>query len=454
VIDTGGVAERARMNGLTAGAADAVAGLAARCAAALQQAGVESAEGAQGWFVPGRVEVLGKHTDYAGGRSLLTTLERGFCMIGVPRGDGQIRMIDARSGESAAFPLSPELVVERGGWPVYPMTVARRFARNFPESGLGADIAFASNLPPAAGMSSSSAFLVATFKLLAALNGLPSTARYRHTFRTTEELADYLAAVENGSSYGALQGDRGVGTQSGSEDHIAILCGRPGELVQYRFAPVQFQRAIPFPRGYVLAFGATGVLAEKTGDALEKYNRLSRLARQVAELWNAGTGRSDPNMAAALASSPDALQRMRETIAAAPSPPEEPALLLDRLNQFAAESEEIIPAAGDALLAGQVGQFGMLVERSQEGAERLLRNQVPETEALVRSARSLGAAAASAFGAGFGGSVWALVRRDVADDFRAAWRAAYVEDFPTHADAAEFFLSAAGPPAQSILDPG
>ena len=55
--------------------------------------------------------------------------------------------------------------------------------------------------------------------------------------------------------------------------------------------------------------------------------------------------------------------------------------------------------------------FGDLVDRSQQLAERRLGNQVPETIELARSARELGARAASAFGAGFGGSVWALVSR-------------------------------------------
>ena len=39
------------------------------------------------WFVPGRIEVLGKHTDYAAGRSLLCAAERGFCICAVPRSD-------------------------------------------------------------------------------------------------------------------------------------------------------------------------------------------------------------------------------------------------------------------------------------------------------------------------------------------------------------------------------
>ena len=40
---------------------------------------------ARAWWVPGRIEVLGKHTDYGGGRSLLTTVERGFHVLATPR---------------------------------------------------------------------------------------------------------------------------------------------------------------------------------------------------------------------------------------------------------------------------------------------------------------------------------------------------------------------------------
>ena len=45
------------------------------------------------FFVPGRLEVLGKHTDYAGGRSLLCTVERGICLVAAPRDDDRVRKI-------------------------------------------------------------------------------------------------------------------------------------------------------------------------------------------------------------------------------------------------------------------------------------------------------------------------------------------------------------------------
>ena len=97
--------------------------------------------------------------------------------------------------------------------------------------------------------------------------------------------------------------------------------------------------------------------------------------------------------------------------------------------------------------AGWLGDpYGRLVDDSQQLAERLLGNQIPQTIRLARLARENGAAAASAFGAGFGGSVWALVAVDRAAEFLAAWKAAYRGEFPADYNRSSFFLSGAGPP--------
>jgi galactokinase len=89
------------------------------------------------------------------------------------------------------------------------------------------------------------------------------------------------------------------------------------------------------------------------------------------------------------------------------------------------------------------------VDRSQALAEQALDNQVPETIALARLARANGAAAASAFGAGFGGAVWAMVPGSAAESFTAAWRAAYAQEFPSRAARSRFLLTAPGAPASS-----
>ncbi len=120
-------------------------------------------------------------------------------------------------------------------------------------------------------------------------------------------------------------------------------------------------------------------------------------------------------------------------------------VLLDRFNQFVEESTELVPAAADELDTGDLDAFGRTVARSQELAERLLRNQVPETVALVKSARDHGAWAASAFGAGFGGSVWALVDASSAHTFLDRWQNAYRTACPSAATRSRFFLTRPGP---------
>jgi len=401
-----------------------------------------ASSGAQALFVPGRLEVLGKHTDYAGGRSLLCATERGIAFAIRPRSDAQVRVVDAISKEAVDFTIGPALRRAPGHWGNYPMAVARRLARNFPGPFKGADIAFASDLPPAAGMSSSSALVVGFFAALADANDLARRPEYIENVHSLEELAGYLGAVENGRTFGSLRGDAGVGTAGGSEDHTAILCCRAGALSQYLFCPVRHERTMQLPAGWAFAIGVSGVVADKNGPAQDAYNRAAQEADTILKAWRAATGRTDPSLADALASAPDAFERMREIVRTAATEPE---ALLGRLEQFVAESVEIIPEVGDCLARGDVEGIGVLVDRSQLGAERWLGNQVPETVALARSARKLGAAAASAFGAGFGGAVWALVRTAAADDFLERWGREYRTAFPDRAAKADFFLTFPGP---------
>ena len=445
------LAERLAETGLSPGACLAKADRFAGAAAALAGIGPDRSVGPlRAFSVPGRIEVLGKHTDYAGGSSMVVAAEQGFALVAAPRRDRQVRLVDAVSGETAGFELGPDLSPPLGHWSNYPMTVARRVARNFPGVCRGADIAFASDLPPAAGMSSSSALIVAVFLALADVNQFAARAEYRRNIHGPLDLAGYLGTIENGQTFGSLEGDRGVGTFGGSEDHTAILGAEPGHVSQYAYCPVRFQRAIPLPAGYTFAVGASGVAAEKTGPAMEKYNAASRLASTLAELWCRHTGRTDPHLAAVLASGPTAAGDLSRIVRTAMPEGAQADALLARLNHFIEENGQILPAAGDALARGDWGALGDLVDRSQHAAERLLGNQVPETSRLARIARQCGAVAASAFGAGFGGSVWALVETGRTGSFLRDWAAAYWLEFPQHAATSSFFVAGAGPAAFQV----
>src|SRR5262249_15489970 len=158
--------------------------------------GAARSPGRTGWFVPGRLEVLGKHTDYAGGRSLVCAIERGFYAIAAPRTDSRLQIADAADASCVSFEIGADLQPARGR-ARYPATVVRRIARNF-QATRGADIAFDSNLPQAAGMSSSSALMIAVFLVLADVNRLDTQETYARDIATREDLAAYLATVENG----------------------------------------------------------------------------------------------------------------------------------------------------------------------------------------------------------------------------------------------------------------
>lgn len=414
------------------------------CMELLDSRGVD-VQAACAFHVPGRIEVLGKHTDYAGGHSLLAAAERGLTIAAVPRQDREVRVRDALSGESMRCELDAVQDMPQG-WATYPATVVSRMVSNFPEVETGVDIAFNSDIPIAAGMSSSSALVVAVFHALAAVNGVQEGGRYGRNITTREELAEYIAALENGLDYRELRGDTGVGTMGGSEDHTAMLCAREGELVRYSFSPVRFETAVPMPEGHVFAIAASGIRAEKTGAARTSYNRASMLMRRAAELWRDSTSGTEPTVGAILDSGPGAADKLREVLSSHPDARYAERSLLDRVEQFIAEDREIIPAASAALEGGDMDAFGTAVDRSQELAETLLGNQTDETIHLARTAREAGAVAASAFGAGFGGSVWAMVPAGDAESFIAAWRSRYVARFPERTFDSQFFTTGAAQP--------
>lgn len=415
----------------------------AACADTMERVGAGPLAGARAFQVPGRIEVLGKHTDYAGGRSLLAASEQGLTILAVPRADREVRVHAVASGETVRCSLDPGLG-PAAGWANYPVTVVRRLTSNFPDAQTGADVAFIGDIPIAAGMSSSSALVVGVFSVLAAINRLEEGERYRANLSTREELAGYLAAMENGYGFGGLPGEPGVGTLGGSEDHTAMLCASPTQVVRYAFAPVRFEQAIPMPAGHCFVVASSGVAAEKAGAARASYNRAAELMHAAAELWNAEAGGSEGTIGESLDADPSAAARLLHTLAHGRHERFSADDLVARAQQFITENTSIIPAASAALSCGNLTEFGRLVDHSQELAERLLRNQIPETSFLARSAREAGAVAASAFGAGFGGSVWAMLPEGMAVEFEVRWRTAYLARFPEHEGAARFMHTRAG----------
>ena len=418
---------------------------------ALIEAGIDGDRESFGHFVPGRIEVLGKHTDYGGGRSIVTTVERGFCILAVPREDNVVTIVAAGDRKRVEVQISPKIVLPESGWTNYPITVLRRMSRNFGEL-QGADIAFISDLPQAAGLRSSSAFMISIFLSIATRNNLFSSRLYKSNINTDLDLAAYLGTIENGQNYGVLLGDRGVGTFGGSEDHTAIICSSPNKLSQFAYCPARLEKQIELSSEFVFVLGFSGVTAEKTGTARAQYNRAALQVASLVEIWQRSTGGKENYLADILRSTSDAYGRLIRAVSESNHSKFSEPELLTRLQHFIIEDQEIIDPASNALGSGDICSFGAIVDRSQKDGADILGNQIPETISLARLARKSGAYAASSFGAGFGGSVWALVDKKDAERFIDTWRQAYSILHPDRATTAKYFLSCSGPAAFNVTE--
>ncbi|HTI39888.1 MAG TPA: galactokinase family protein [Vicinamibacterales bacterium] len=384
------------------------------------------------WWTPGRLEVFGTHTDYAGGRSVVCAVPKGIALAARSRDDDSFAVEDVAVRESALIAAGTEPSVF-SGWRRYIATATGRLWRNFPGAVRGCDVAFESTLPRASGMSSSSALIVAVSAAVVELNGLHEDPRWVANIRSPLDVARYFACIENGRSFGTLTGDAGVGTHGGSEDHAAILTGRPSAVTGFRFAPMTRLDDVILPAAWRFVIAPSGVRAEKTGSAQASYNHLADQVQALLDLWN----QHEPlaaSLADAIHRGPGAVERLKAIVGRAPLTDAEVESLTRRLEHLVRE-DRIVADALDAVRRADAARIGDLSSESQAIAESLLRNQVPETIRLAAEARRLGAFAARSFGAGFGGSVWALVDAASAPQFAAAWhRDAFImRPGPAHA---------------------
>src|SRR5262249_36118525 len=152
-------------------------------------------------------------------------------------------------------------------WRHYVEVTVRRLARNFPGCAFGADVVLASDLPRASGMSSSSALVIATAAALGAIGDVRKHRAWQANVRTPLDVAAYYACIENGRRFGGLEGDAGVGTHGGSEDHAAIVEGRPGVVSAFGFVPPRAIDVAPVPADWRFVIAPSGVRASKTGGA-------------------------------------------------------------------------------------------------------------------------------------------------------------------------------------------
>jgi galactokinase len=186
---------------------------------------------------------------------------------------------------------------------------------------------------------------------------------------------------------------------------------------------------------------------------LAKYNAVSERARKACALYNAHYGTQHETLGDIVRENAGMdRQGLLDKFEEIPDSTKLPDVVLDRFRQFVTESEYFIPRGTDALAKGAWEEFGHGVDMSHINSRKMLWNIIPEVDHLQQTARKLGAIAASGFGAGFGGSAYAIVRSEQAETFQKAWEKAYWAKFPQHRGKAVWLTTRPSGAAHPIKD--
>jgi len=341
-----------------------------------------------------------------------------------------------------------------GHWSNYISVCLNRLESNFPGL-LGVNIAMASDIPPASGMSTSSALICAIYMVLNARNKIENRENFKKEFsKHSHRFLEYLGCIENGQTCGSLIGHRGVGTFGGSEDHTAIMTCVANKLNLFSYCPTIFEEQIIFPQDLCFVVATSGHLACKTANRLEDYNNASWLARTAATIWAKGHPETEkPNhLANCVKNGKDKLlmKKYFEDLGTVVVEGKKISgrLLARRFDHFYEESEVIIPKFVQSLKNRDFQTLRKVVEQSQKMSDDLMDGYiVEETRWLPTEALKLGAIASCGFGAGFGGSVWALVQKNQSKQFSELWKNNYLAKFPKNKEKCRFKAMRPGPGA-------
>lgn len=330
-------------------------------------------------YAPGRVELLGNHTDYNRGLVLAAAIDRGVTMTGETRPDAVVALTSNGRIEVALSDLRAQTEQR---WANYPLGVVQQFLRGGHAIG-GFDARISSDVPAGAGLSSSAAFEVATAGLLMKLFGLRLEPL---------EVAKLCQRAEN----------EFVGVRSGLLDQVTSVFGRADHLV-YLDCDREEIRTIPFPASFHLVIADTGV---KHSLVQSKYNtRREECAAAAAALRVASLREVTPQQ---LADARTALD----------------SVLFRRASHIVGENERVCRAV-DALATGDAPAIGALMNASHESSRTNFENSTTELDLMVSIARAIpGVLGARLTGGGFGGGTVSLVE--------AARAEAAMEQLRTH----------------------
>jgi galactokinase len=348
---------------------------------------------------PGRVNLMGDHTDYSMLPVLPVAIQRG---VSVAAGPGPKRV-------AAVSDAQPGTVLVRGGsatqgWGVYLAGIVKMLGDSAVDR--GACLAVSSDLPSTGGLSSSSALTLAALGALNRLWGLGMDK-------------ERLVAL-------AIAAERLAGVESGGMDQTVIAFAEPGRALQISFEPLR-RRSIRLPTGVSFVAGYSGTAAPKGSAAKGAYNRAVVSCRAAALLLAGAIGiepGTPPVLRRVATASQSALsdlpEQVRSVEVADMAGVDVEVLTTMSHGGFFSKNEYLFPrsaarhvlaearrvdAVVGALGVADGAQLGRIFDASHVSLGEFGAT-TPQLDELVAAARAAGAWGARLTGAGFGG--WAV----------------------------------------------
>jgi galactokinase len=313
-------------------------------------------------FGPGRVNLIGEHTDYNEGLALPFAISEGVTVRAVALDEPRIEAVAVDLDERDSFPLDDVQRVD--GWGAFVRGAVGELADGG-VSLVGASLEISGTVPRGSGLSSSAALEVALVLALLGLAGVPEPARI--------ELARLCSRIENDW----------VGAQTGLLDQIASLCGEADRalLIDFRSESV---------RPVALSLGSFRLVTLDSGQ----------------EHTHAGSGYNERRAECAEACSVLGVKSLRD--AGLADLDRLPAPLADRVRHVITENGRVLEAVG-ALERGDLEELGRLLDASHASLRDCYEVSTPAVEDAVARCKHAGALGVRIIGGGFGGNVLALM---------------------------------------------
>jgi len=338
---------------------------------------------------PGRVNLIGEHTDYNAGFVLPAAIDRATFIAASPRSDRRVHVVAADLNEEDEFSLEQ---IERSGmrpWSNYIRGMVRALLVAGHDIG-GANMVIASSVPRGAGLSSSAALEVATgyvFQVFHKLNILG------------DELALMAQATEN----------HFVGVNCGIMDQFIVTLGQANHALMIDCRDLSYQ-AVPVPTNAAVVICDSHIERSLAASA---YNQRRAECEQAVELLKAHL----PGIKALRDVTSQQLEKYGHIL---------PAVVRQRARHVVSENERVITGAS-ALRNGDIGEFGRLMNASHASLRDDYAVSIPEMDSLVASAQRVSGCYGSRLtGAGFGGCTVSLVDVDAVERFRHEVAANYL----------------------------